>query len=386
VPTTASPGPPLAGVRVIELAGIGPGPFAGMMLADMGAEVICVERPGGNPWAASGNQVLYRSRRSIAVDLKTSDGVEVVRRLCSGADALMETFRPGVAERLGVGPDDCLARNPALVYGRMTGWGQEGPLAQAPGHDINYIALSGALHAVGRRGEQAVPPLNLVGDFGGGGMLLAFGMVTGIVAARATGRGRVVDAAMIDGSSALMAMFHGLRSEGLFGPDRGTHMLDSGAFFYDVYDTKDGLPVSVGAIETQFWAEFCDVLGLDDDVRESQMDASRWPELKERLATVIAGHTRAELDDLFAGRNTCYAPVLSLDEVEAHPHHRARGTFLNLDGVLHTAPAPRFDGAPPTTPTPRRLPGQDTGDVLADVGFGEDEVSALLESGAVAQA
>ncbi|MCF8602067.1 CoA transferase [Gordonia sp. HY442] len=373
--------PPLAGVRVIELAGIGPGPFAAMMLADLGADVVCVDRPGGNPWAVAGHDIMFRSRRHLAVDLKTADGAAVVRRLCSTADGLIETFRPGVAERLGVGPEECRAVNPDLVYGRMTGWGQTGPMAAMPGHDINYIALTGALHAIGREGQPPVPPLNLIGDFGGGGMLLGFGMVSGILAARGGSGGRVVDAAMIDGVSALMAMWHSYRAEGEFSAERGTHLLDTGAFFYDTYLTRDGHWVSIGAIEAQFWAELCDVLALPDEMRHNQFDRSRWDEFRGVLATAIRERTRAELDLAFAGRNTCYAPVLPLAEAVEHPHHVARGTFLEVDAVVQPAPAPRFDGVPPTTPRSRRSPGADSREVLADAGFSDAEIDELTAAG-----
>lgn len=374
---------PLAGVRIIELAGIGPGPFAGMMLADLGADVVTVDRPGGNPWAEGGHDVMFRSRRSIAVDLKNSGGAAVVKELCRNADGIIDTYRPGVAERLGIGPQECLAVNPKLVYGRVTGWGQEGPMASLPGHDINYIALTGALHAIGRRGGPPTAPLNLVGDFGGGGMLMAVGMLAGILSARQTGAGRVVDAAMIDGASALMAMFHALRAKGDFSTERGTHLLDTGAFFYDVYQTRDGQWVSIGAIETQFWHELCDILELPDDMRQSQFDEERWGEFRTVLAGRIAMHDRAELDELFAGRNTCYAPVLSLAEVADHPHNAARRTLIEVGGVVQAAPAPRFDGAPPTVPRPQRKPGEDSRLVLSQVGYSDVEIDRLIEQGAV---
>ncbi len=378
-----SPTPPLAGTRIIELAGIGPGPFAAMMLADMGAEVITVDRPGGNPWAVGGHGILFRSRRHIAVDLKTEAGADVVRRLCADADGLIETFRPGVAERLGVGPQDCQRVNPDLVYGRMTGWGQSGPMAQLPGHDINYIALTGALHQIGRKGEPPVPPLNLVGDFGGGGTFLAFGMLAGILSARAGHGGRVVDAAMIDGASALMAMFHSYRAEDSFVEDRGANLLDTGAFFYDVYRTRDDKWVSIGAIENQFWLELCDVLGLPEAMRHDHLDPERWDDYRIVLQKRVAEHDRAELDSAFAGRNTCYAPVLTMSEAIEHPHHQARNTFVTVDDVVQPAPAPRFDGQPPTVPRPRRAPGADTRDVLLAAGYSETRIESLLADGVV---
>lgn len=382
--TTANAAP-LAGVRIIEMAGIGPGPFAGMMLADLGADVITVDRPGGNPWAKGGHDVLFRSRRSIAVDLKRPGSPAVVKDLCRTADGFIDTYRPGVAERLGIGPTDCLGVNPALVYGRMTGWGQDGPLARMPGHDINYIALTGALHASGRKGGPPTPPLNLIGDFGGGGMLLAVGMLAGILSARTTGLGHVVDAAMIDGASALMAMFHALRHAGDFGEERGTHMLDTGAFFYDVYRTRDDQWVSIGAIETQFWHELCDALQLPDDVRFNQLDSSRWDEFRVVLAHRVGTHTRQELDELFAGRNTCYAPVLSLREAAEHPHNVERKTLIEVEGVIQGAPAPRFAGQFPTTPRPQRAPGADTRAVLGDVGYSDSDINAMIEDGTVEQ-
>jgi alpha-methylacyl-CoA racemase len=377
---------PLAGVRIIEMAGIGPGPFAGMMLADLGADVLTVDRPGGNPWAEGGHDVLFRSRESIAVDLKSPGGAAVVRELCRTADGIIDTYRPGVAERLGVGPDDCLAVNPALVYGRMTGWGQDGPMALMPGHDINYIALTGALHAIGRKGGPPTAPLNLIGDFGGGGMLMAVGMLAGILSARATGRGRVVDAAMIDGASALMAMFHSLRGAGTFTEERGTHLLDTGAFFYDVYQTRDGLWVSIGAIEEQFWNELCDALDLPDDVRRNQFDHTRWDEFRALLAERIGRRSRRELDELLLGRNTCYAPVLTLREAAEHPHNVARKTLIEVDGVVQAAPAPRFEGKPPTTPRPQRRPGADTRRVLTSVGFSDADIERMISDGTVDQA
>ncbi|MEY1674306.1 MULTISPECIES: CaiB/BaiF CoA transferase family protein [Gordonia] len=375
--------PPLAGTRIIELAGIGPGPFAAMMLADMGAEVITVDRPGGNPWAVGGHGILFRSRRHVAVNLKSEAGAAVVRRLCADADGLIETFRPGVAERLGVGPADCRHHNPNLVYGRMTGWGQTGPMASLPGHDINYIALTGALHQIGRKGGPPVPPLNLVGDFGGGGTFLAFGMLAGILSARAGHGGRVVDAAMIDGASALMAMFHSYRAEGDFVEERGGNLLDTGAFFYDVYETRDGQWVSIGAIENQFWTELCDVLELPDAMRHDHLDSKRWDEYRIILEKRVAEYDRAELDALFDGRNTCYAPVLRMSEAVEHPHNRARNTFVTVDDVVQPAPAPRFDGHPPTVPRTRRAPGADTVEVLGETGFSPTEIESLLADGVI---
>ena len=367
---------PLAGLRIIELAGIGAGPYCGMVLGDMGADVISIERPGGNPAAAVGHGVLFRNRRSVALNLKQPAAAEAVLRLCEKADALFESNRPGVAERLGVGPEACLARNPKLVYGRMTGWGQDGPLAQRAGHDINYIALSGALHAMGRRGEAPAVPLNLVGDFGGGGLLLAFGMVCALLEAQRSGRGQVVDAAMIDGASSLMAMWWGFRQQGLLSGPRGTHLLDTGAHFYEVYETADGRHLSIGAIEPQFYAELRQKLGLAAEFGE-QMNPARWPELKARLAEVIKTRTRDHWCELFEGSDACVAPVLSLDEAPDHPHHRARQAFLDVAGTRQPAPAPRFSRSAPGLPRPQPKVGADTEAVLRDFGFSASEIEAL---------
>jgi alpha-methylacyl-CoA racemase len=377
---------PLAGLTVLELAGIGPGPFAGMMLADMGAEVVRIDRPGGNPNAALGHDVLFRNRRAVNLDLKSPEGVEVLLRLVERADALYEGYRPGVAERLGIGPDVCLARNPRLVYGRMTGWGQDGPLADRAGHDINYIALSGALYHSGRAGQPPTPALNLTGDFGGGGMLLAYGMVCGLLEAARSGEGQVVDAAMIDGSAALMAMFFSQLAQGMMSPERGTNLLDTGAHFYDVYETADGQWISLGSIEPQFYAELREHLGLDDEAFDHQLDPARWPELSERVAEVVRQRTRDEWDAILRDTDVCYAPVLSLSEAPSHPHHRARGTFVEVDGVAQAAPAPRFSRTPTAAPRPRTAAGADTRAVLSDFGFADAEVDALVEAGTVEQA
>jgi alpha-methylacyl-CoA racemase len=336
---------PLDGVRIIELAGLGPAPFAGMMLADAGADIIRIDRseratypPNTEPHV----DLMNRGRRSVAVDLKHPDGVGLVLRLVAQADGLMEGFRPGVAERLGMGPDDCLGRNPKLVYGRMTGWGQAGPMASAAGHDIDYIALAGALEPMGRAGERPFPPLNLVGDFGGGGMLLAFGMCAAIISARQTGVGQVVDAAMVDGAAALMTMTYTLMSAGIWKDQRGTNLLDTGAHFYEVYETSDGGYMALGAIEPQFYAELIRLLGLEGEELPDQMDRDAWPQMKERFAALFATRTRAEWESVFEGSDACVAPVLSPSEAPNHPHMRARGTFTEVAGVVQPAPAPRF--------------------------------------------
>ncbi len=373
---------PLAGFKIIELAGIGPGPFCGMMLSDMGAEVIRVDRPSQGGVAPK--DVLARNRRSIALDLKQPAGVETVLRLVESADALFEGFRPGVTERLGLGPDTCLARNQRLVYGRMTGWGQDGPLAQAAGHDINYIGLAGALHAIGRPGERPVPPLNLVGDFGGGGMLLAYGLVCGMLEAQRSGQGQVVDAAMVDGTAALMAMFFSFAAGGGFTDQRGTNLLDGGAHFYDTYETSDGKHICIGSIEPQFYALLVEKAGLDPDTFAPQMDASRWPDLKAQLAEVFRGKTQAEWCDIMEGTDVCFAPVLSLFEAPEHPHNKARNSFLTVDGVTQQAPAPRFSRTPPEVSHGARVPGEDTDSVLQDCGFSSDEIDALRSDGVIA--
>ena len=379
---------PLTGVRVLELAGIGPGPYAAMVLSDMGAEVVRIDRAASVPASPPGRppvDVLNRGRRSVAVDLKVPEGVEAVLRLVASADALIEGFRPGVTERLGLGPDVCLERSPRLVYGRMTGWGQDGPYASAAGHDINYIALAGALAHIGRAGAPPTPPLNLVGDFGGGGLLLAFGIACGLFETSRSGQGQVVDAAMIDGAANLMAMFWGFRAMGIWSPERGTNLLDTGAHFYDVYECADGGFVSIGSIEPQFYAELLKRTGLDGDPElAGQMDRSTWPALKAKLAEVFRSRTRDEWCDEMEATDVCFAPVLSMDEAASHPHNVARGTFETRDGVVQPAPAPRFSRTAPELDRPPAFPGQPTDEVLADWGFAEDEVAALRAAGAVA--
>ena len=372
---------PLNGLRIIELAGIGPGPFCGMMLSDMGAEVIRVDRLTAG--SRRPKDVLARNRRSIAVDLKKTEGVEVVLRLCTQAAGLFEGFRPGVTERLGLGPDACMARNAKLVYGRMTGWGQEGPLAQAAGHDINYIGLSGALHAIGRPGSKPVPPLNLVGDFGGGGMLLAFGMVCGMLEAQRSGKGQVIDAAMVDGAAALMAMFFSMRAGGAFSDKRGTNLLDGGAHFYDTYETSDARHVCIGSIEPQFYALLLEKAGLDLERFKPQMDAQQWPALKEELTRVFKTKTQAQWCQIMEGTDVCFAPVLSIFEAPDHPHNRARGSFVSVDGVVQPAPAPRFSRTQPEISHGARLPGEDSVAVLRDCGFSAQEIKSLQASGIV---
>jgi alpha-methylacyl-CoA racemase len=376
---------PLSGVKIVEIAGIGPGPFAAMLLSDMGADVLRVDRAQqvGTDFSAPNKEVLNRGRRSIGVDLKQPEGVETVMRLVEQADALIEGFRPGVAERLGIGPDACLARNPKLVFGRMTGWGQDGPYAQAAGHDINYIALAGALAHFGRAGGKPTPPINLVGDFGGGGMFLAFGVVCGILEARASGTGQVIDAAMVDGSATLMTMMWGLRSIGFWEDALGTNVLDTGAPFYDTYETADGKFVSVGALEPQFYAELLTRTGLGDDGQSGQMDKAGWPLMRERLTELFKTKTRDEWCEILEHSDACFAPVLPMGEAAEHPHLKERGTIVEEYGVQQPAPAPRFSRTPGAIQGPPAWPGQHTDAALADWGFTADELANLRANGAV---
>ena len=374
---------PLAGVKIIELAGIGPGPFCGMMLADMGAEVIRIDRAGGGLGGAIPNDIMNRGRRSIAVNLKSQEGVDVVLRLCEQADIIFEGFRPGVAERLGVGPEQCMAKNPKIVYGRMTGWGQDGPMANAAGHDINYISLTGALHAIGRKGERPVPPLNLVGDFGGGAMYLAFGLVCALFEAQKSGKGQVVDAAMVDGAASLMSMFWTFKNMGMHVEERESNMLDGATHFYDTYETKDGKYISLGSIEPQFYRLLIEKAELDAAKFAPQMVNAKWSELKAELTAVFKSKTRDEWCDIMEGTDVCFAPVLSLSEAPEHPHMKARQTFVEMDGVTQPAPAPRFSRTSPELTTSSRRAGEDTTTVLSDFGFDASEIEDLKAKGAV---
>jgi len=372
---------PLEGLKIIELAGIGPGPFCGMMLSDMGADVIRIDRIASAPRRPL--DILARNRRSIAVDLKQPEGIELVLKLCEGADGLFEGFRPGVTERLGLGPDDCMGRNPKLVYGRMTGWGQEGPIAGAAGHDINYIALAGALHGIGLAGQRPVPPLNLVGDFGGGGMLLAFGMVCGLLEAGRSGQGQVIDAAMIDGTAALMAMFYGMKAADFWKDERGVNLLDTGSHFYNTFETSDGKYICIGSIEPQFYTELLERVALDKDTFGEQMNRERWPEQTQALAQVFKKKTRDEWCEIMEGTDVCFAPVLSLSEAPQHPHNVARSTFETHDGLVQPAPAPRFSRTQGTIRNAARSPGEDGREVLQDFGFSSEEVAALEASSVI---
>ncbi|SNT08398.1 MULTISPECIES: CaiB/BaiF CoA-transferase family protein [unclassified Azospirillum] len=372
---------PLAGIRIIELAGIGPAPFCGMMLADHGAEVIRVERPGAR---LDPEDPLGRSRRSIIVDMKQAAGVAVVRDLVRHADGFIEGFRPGVAERLGLGPDVLMKETPRLVYGRMTGWGQYGPYAQAAGHDINYIALSGVLHTVGEAGRRPIPPVNYVGDFGGGGMMLAFAMVSALLAVKMGGKGDVIDCAMTDGSALLAAMTWYGHAIGMNQDRPGVNLLDGGAHFYDTYETADGKYVAFGAIEPQFYAQFRQCLGIADDPDfAAQMDETAWPRLKQRVADIVRTRTRDEWCALMEATDVCFAPVLSLAEAPNHPHNLARGTFLELAQGVQPAPAPRYSGRSLTRPTPPTVAGADTDGVLSAMGYDAQRIGRLRESGAI---
>ena len=382
---------PLSGYRIIEIAGIGPGPFAAMMLADMGAEVIRVERAQSVRGPAPDTphfDVLLRGRRNIAIDLKHPDGVATLLDLVEHADGLIEGFRPGVMERLGIGPDVCLARNPKLVFGRMTGWGQDGPYAQAAGHDINYISLAGSLAHFGRAGEAPVPPLNMVGDFGGGGMFLAYGVVCALLETQRSGQGQVVDTAMVDGAAVLMSMFWSFKSMGAFDENnRGTNLLDTGAHFYDVFKCADGQYISLGSIEPQFYAELMRLTGLDADPEfAKQMDHSMWPHLKARLQQVFSAKTRAQWCELMEGTDVCFAPVLTMSEAAQHPHNVQRATFIDVAGVTQPAPAPRFSRTAAHVVSAPAHAGQHSREVLADWGVSAERIDELILGGAVKDA
>lgn len=375
---------PLAGVTVVELAGIGPAPFCGMMLSDMGARVIRIDRMAdGRDIEPARSDVLNRGRRSIAVDLKRPEGVGIALRLIERADALIEGFRPGVMERLGLGPDVCLERNQRLVYGRMTGWGQHGPLAQAAGHDINYIALTGALHAIGAAEEPPTVPLNLIGDFGGGGMLLAFGVVCALLEARASGKGQVVDAAMTDGTAALMAMTYGLKAGGRWNNGRASNLLDGGAFFYACYQCADGKAVAVGALEPQFYAELLKRAGISDPDLARRDDPAHWRQQRDRLAAIFRTKTRDEWCALLEGTDACVAPVLDLDEAPDHPHNRARQTFVAPGGTVQPAPAPRFSRTAASIQSPPAGAGEHGEEILHESGYGGEEIRRLRNAGVV---
>ena len=378
----------LSGYRVIELAGIGPGPMCAMLLSDMGADVLRIDRMAEAGLGIAMDQkysFLNRGRRSVAFDLKKTEAIDAVLRLVERADALIEGFRPGVTERLGLGPDDCLKRNLRLVYGRMTGWGQDGPLAHAAGHDINYIALSGALHSFGRKGDAPVPPLNLVGDFGGGALYLALGVVAGLLEAQKSGRGQVVDAAMVDGAASLMTAIYGMHASGFWNNNRGENILDTGAHYYEVYETKDGKYVAIGSIEAKFYAELLRLSGLQGVELPHQQDRSKWPAMKERMKEIFRSKTRDEWCKLMEGSDVCFAPVLNMDEAPQHPHNKHRGTFVEAGGVTQPGPAPRFSRTPSKIQRPPAKPGEHTEEALRDWGFGASELDHLRSCGAIAK-
>ncbi len=381
-------GGPLAGLRIVEFAGIGPGPFCGMMLADHGAEVIRIDRAGsgrGGSQPVAPGDALARGRKSIALNLKSAEGVALARKLAASADGIIEGFRPGVMERLGLGPDVLLQDNPRLVYGRMTGWGQTGPYAPYAGHDINYIALAGALAHYGRAGGKPTPPINMVGDFGGGGMMLAFGMVSALLNVARGGKGQVIDAAMTDGTAVLMAMIHGMKNMGVWSEELGANMLDTGAHFYDTYETSDGKFVSIGSIEPQFYAELRRLLGLEDDRDfDAQHDRAKWGMLKDKLAALFRTRTRDEWDALLEHTDVCYAPVLTMSEAANHPHNIARETFVEVGGDTQPAPAPRYSATAAGKPRPAPMPGDDSDAILAGLGMDTNEIAALREAGTVA--
>jgi alpha-methylacyl-CoA racemase len=372
---------PLKGLRVIELQGIGPAPFCGMLLADLGAEVISVARSSSSTPRSS--LISERGKLSIALNLKMRQGVEVVLKLCERSDVLIEGYRPGVTERLGIGPQPCRERNPRLVYGRMTGWGQTGPLSTAAGHDINYISLSGALHAIGRKGERPVPPLNLVGDFGGGAMFLAFGVMSAVFEARQSGIGQVVDVSMVEGSAALMHMMYAMQAQGQWRDERGTNLLDGAAPFYDTYETADGKYVSIGALEPEFYRLLVKLTGLETTETRSHHDPSDWPPLREKFAAIFKQRTRDEWCTILEGSDACFAPVLSTKEAPHHPHNRARGTFIEAAGVMQPAPVPRFSRTHPSLPNTASPAGSDSRAVLRSAGYSETDIQSLRDCGAL---
>jgi len=377
---------PLAGIKIVELAGIGPGPMCAMLLADMGATVLRIERPGPSDLGIARPlryDLLLRGRRSVAIDLKSPGGKALALRLVEHADALIEGFRPGVTERLGLGPDDCLARNPRLIYGRVTGWGQEGPLAQAAGHDINYIALAGALHAFGHRGQPPTPPLNLLGDFAGGALYMAFGLVCGILEARQSGRGQVVDAAMVDGTASLMTAAIGAVAAGLATHQRGTNHLDGGAHFYNAYECADGRWISIAPIEGKFYAELLRRLDIDPTTMPPQMDREHWLAAQTRFAALFKTRTRDEWCAILEGTDACFAPVLTTDEAPHHPHNAARGTYVEIDGVVQPAPAPRFSQTVPDLPIPPQPTGPEQAEAALAPWLAPAEIAALKAAGTI---
>ena len=371
---------PLSGLRLVEFAGIGPVPFCGMLLSDLGADVLRIDRKGGV--GSVPTEIVSRGRRSVALDLKNPAAVEICLKLCERADAVFEGFRPGVMERLGLGPEVVLKRNPKLVYGRMTGWGQTGPYANAAGHDINYIAISGALHAIGPR-EKPMAPLNLVGDFGGGALYLAFGLLAGVIHARESGEGQVIDCAMSDGAASLMSMFYWLKAAGTWTSERRSNALDGGSHFYDTYQCSDGEWISFGAIEPHFYDLLLTKIGASSAQFTGQMDRAAWPELREQLASLVAAKTRAEWCEILDGTDACFAPVLDLDEAPRHPHNAARKTFVQVAGVTQPAPTPRFSATPGAIQGPPPAAGAHNLEALSDWGFSDLDLDGLASTGAM---
>jgi alpha-methylacyl-CoA racemase len=372
---------PLTGLKIVEFAGIGPGPFCGMLLSDLGADVVRIDRKGAGGGRPA--DITSRGRRSVALDLKNPAAIETCLKLLETADAVFEGFRPGVMERLGLGPDVALKRNPKLVYGRMTGWGQFGPYANAAGHDMNYIAITGALHATGTK-DKPVPPLNLVGDFGGGALYLAFGLLAGVIQARESGKGQVIDCAMSDGAASLMSMFYGFKASGIWKEERRSNLLDGGAHFYDTYQCSDGKWISIGSIEPQFYALLLEKTGITDPAFQAQMDRAQWDSLRDKLAHVIAQKTQAEWTEIMGATDVCFAPILDLDEAPRHPHNVARQTFVEVAGVTQPAPAPRFSATPGAIQGPPPATGAHDREALGDWGFSGAEIDALQASGALA--
>ncbi len=371
---------PLRGLKIVEFAGIGPAPFCGMLLADMGADVVRIDRKGAQPGA---DHLMGRGKRSIAIDLKHKDGVEAALAIIEKADALFEGFRPGVMERLGLGPEIALKRNPRVVYGRMTGWGQTGPWASMAGHDIDYIAVTGALHAMGRRGETTPPPLNLVGDYGGGALYLAFGLLAGVIEAKASGKGQVIDCAMVDGAASLMTMFYAMRGIGFWTDNREENMLDGGAHFYDTYECADGKLLAIGAIEPQFHTVFVQGLGLSEADFPKRLDRAQWPAYSKKVAAVVKSRTRDDWMKVFDGTDACVAPVLTMEEAPKHPHNAARNTFQSVQGVIQPGPAPRFSRTAGAINGPPAKVGEHSANVLESWGVDAERAAAFLKDGAV---
>jgi len=375
---------PLQGIKIIELVGLGPGPYAGMMLADMGAEIIAIDRIKGGDTLGLKVDINRRGKKSLAIDLKTPEGKEIFLKLCESADALFEGFRPGVMEKMGLGPDTCLERNPKLVYGRMTGWGQDGPLSGAAGHDINYIALSGALYSMGSDDAPPTLPLNLVGDYGGGGMMLAFGLLCGIISAQKTGQGQVLDVSMVEGASSMMSLIYSMMASGMWAPQRGSNLLDGAAPFYDSYETRDGKYITIGSIELPFMKILIDKAELPEEWLDDHFNQAKWPERKKHLSELFKTKDQHEWCDLLEGSDACFAPVLPFWEAHKHPHNVARNSFIDIDGVTQPAPVPRFNRTVPEVTSGPVKPGQHSDDILSQIGLDSEEITELVKQNIVA--